>query len=363
VDIGSAEELDRRVAELSSVASGTESAVTGWRLQDLDLRGHGAVLDRIDVSGALFLGCRFDDGVEAGLRTRGALVFPALPDLPFDPYRSTLYVPAELYDGLDVSYQNTRDAVIYAWTRRTGAELYRTLGQALHDQAIDDALERFVADRRLVGVMGGHRLERGSAGYAHAARLGWMLGGRGLTVTTGGGPGAMEAANLGAYFSEQPEHVLDKALSGLAAVPSYQPSVQRWAQAAFGVRDQHPGGVASLGIPTWFYGQEPPNAFATAVAKYFKNALRESILVHLCRAGIVFLRGAAGTVQEIFQDACENYYALGEAVAPMVLVGERYWTEQVPAWPLLDALGRERAMGGSVHLVDDVAAALDVLGA
>ena len=29
----------------------------------------------------------------------------------------------------------------------------------------------------------------------------------------------------------------------------------------------------------------------------------------MCDAGIVFLPGAAGTVQEIFQDACENYYA------------------------------------------------------
>ena len=66
--------------------------------------------------------------------------------------------------------------------------------------------------------------------------------------------------------------------------------------------------------------------FATAIAKYFRNATREAILLQVCDAGIVFLPGAAGTVQEIFQDACENYYAVNGSVATMVLVGRTYWT-------------------------------------
>lgn len=57
-------------------------------------------------------------------------------------------------------------------------------------------------------------------------------------------------------------------------------------------------------------------------------------------------------MQEIFQDACENYYADPAAVAPMVLVGEDYWTRDLPAWPLLQALARGRAMEPHVHLVD-----------
>ena len=87
----------------------------------------------------------------------------------------------------------------------------------------------------------------------------------------------------------------------------------------------------SLGSPTCRYGDEPPHVFATAVAKYFRNAVREAILLQVCDAGIAFLPGAGGTVQEVFQDACENYYADEAAVAPMVLIGARYWTEQVPA--------------------------------
>jgi hypothetical protein len=54
----------------------------------------------------------------------------------------------------------------------------------------------------------------------------------------------------------------------------------------------------------------------------------------------------------VFQDACENYYADEATVAPMVLVGRTYWTEQVPVWPLLSALADGRAMASKVHLVD-----------
>nr|MBA3781497.1 Rossmann fold nucleotide-binding protein [Nocardioides sp.] len=116
----------------------------------------------------------------------------------------------------------------------------------------------------------------------------------------------------------------------------------------------------TLGVPTWHYGHEPPNVFATAIAKYFGNATREAVLLQVCNRGIVFLTGAGGTVQEIFQDACENYYADDSSVAPMVLVGRDYWTRTLPAWPLLQSLADGRVMEPHVHLVDtlDEAAAL-----
>jgi len=37
-----------------------------------------------------------------------------------------------------------------------------------------------------------------------------------------------------------------------------------------------------------------------------------------------------------------------------VLVGRGYWTEEVPAWPLLRSLADGRAMEKVVHLVDDL---------
>ena len=119
------------------------------------------------------------------------------------------------------------------------------------------------------------------------------------------------------------------------------------------VRARFGHGRDSLGVPTWFYGHEPPNVFAEHVAKYFRNAIREEVLLRVCRSGVVFLPGAAGTVQEVFQSACENYYAGPADVAPMVLVGRRHWTA-LPVWPLLQRLAQDRAMEGHVHLVDDV---------
>ena len=133
-------------------------------------------------------------------------------------------------------------------------------------------------------------------------------------------------------------------------------------RAGFAVLDRFPDGGDSLGIPTWFYGHEPPNVLATAIAKYVRNAVRESVLLEVCHAGIVFLPGVAGTVQEVFQDACENYYADESSVAPMVLVGRTYWTETLPAWPLLETLARGRPMEPHVHLVDDVDEAADLFG-
>jgi predicted Rossmann-fold nucleotide-binding protein len=144
----------------------------------------------------------------------------------------------------------------------------------------------------------------------------------------------------------------------LAAAPAYGPSVDAWVATARQVRERWPVTEAgrSLSIPTWFYGHEPTNLFATMIAKYFANALREDTLLHRCRGGIVFLPGQAGTVQEIFQAVTENFYAAETTlIAPMILVGMDYWTAQLPAWPLLQRLSAGRAMGEVIHRVDDVA--------
>lgn len=347
------------LAEFDELVAHGASSLAGAHLQSVDLSDRSAALARLEVSRAVFLGCRFAPGSEADVRARGALVFPAVPDLPFDPYRGALYTPEELYAGLEDGYAATLDAAAYAWSR-SPRTLDRSLAMSLHDHAIDDALEEFAADRRLVGVMGGHAVRRDDPSYLAAARLGHALGSR-FTVVSGGGPGAMEAANLGAWLSAATDGELVQAVSALGAVPEFAPDVTAWARAAFAVRERWRDGTPSLGIPTWFYGHEPPNAFASSVAKYFHNALREDMLVRLCRAGIVFLPGAAGTVQEIFQAACANYYTEPGLVAPMVLVGREHWTTQLPVWQLLDGLGRGRAFGPRLHLVDDPAEVLPLL--
>jgi predicted Rossmann-fold nucleotide-binding protein len=270
-------------------------------------------------------------------------------ETPIDPYRSGLYTPAELYDA--TPYADSLDARTFAWAT-TPPTPQATLAQALHDHAIDEALTAWLPGRRLVGVMGGHDLDRSSAGYADAARLGWDLG-QTHVVATGGGPGAMEAANLGGFLAGSSRGVLANAVGSMGGVPSFRPSIDQWAAKALTVVHGVEG-RDTLGVPTWFYGHEPPNVFATAIAKYFRNATREAILLQICDAGIVFLPGVGGTVQEVFQDACENYYATADSVAPMVLVGRTYWTETLPAWPLLQSLARGRPMADHIHLVDTV---------
>ncbi len=352
VEIDSVDQLDRVVADGAT-------RMRGWRVQDVDLRDRTQSLLSLDPAGAVLLGCDLTETARRHLLDGGALIFPDLPELPFDAYRSGLYTPDELYTGIaSRRYAQTPDARIYAWSSQRDPDATHRMARALHDHAIDEALDEALTDARAVGVMGGHRAARGGDDFAQAAHLGRTLARAGLRVVTGGGPGAMEAANLGAYLSGYDDEVLAQALELLAAVPGFHPSITRWARAAFSVRHRWSQGAVSLGVPTWFYGHEPPNAFASGIAKFFQNSLREGTLVRRCDAGIVFLPGAAGTVQEIFQDACENYYSTSPSTTPMVLLGRRHWTQEVPTWPLLSALARDLPMALHVHLVDSVDEAL-----
>ncbi len=347
-EIETLEEFDRVVAGAGSLK--------GLRIQSVDLTGRTGALAAADTRGAVFLGCAMHPEAAERARSGGALVFPPIPDLPFNPYRGALYTPDELFAGLPDGYERTPDGLTYSWFRRTRADgdVFASMLRAVHDDAVSDALDELLVGHRVVGVMGGHALRRGSDAYAGAARLGRELSRSGLTVATGGGPGAMEAANLGAYAAPFEDGMLEKSLQILAAAPSFEPSVSEWARAAFEVRESRPGGGASVGIPTWFYGHEPPNAFAQHIAKYFVNAVREDGLLARARAGVVYLPGAAGTVQEVFDNATPNYYQSRGEPTPMVLVNEEHWTERLPVWPLLRSLADGRPMESRIALVDSV---------
>jgi len=340
--------------------------LTGLRLQDLDLTHHEArLLSRTDLEGLVVLGGRVGHDLARHLRLHGALVFPTDPQVPVNPYRSTLYRPHELYAGLhERGYEATPDAMAYHWSRDASLhhDAFATLLRAIHDDSMSDALAEAIGASPVIGVMGGHGLGRDTAAYADAAHLGHTLAQAGLVVATGGGPGAMEAANLGAFSASAGS--LDEALTRLAGVPWFLSGVEPWAQAALAVHDDlraargAGGAVRSLGIPTWFYGHEPPNVFCDGIAKYFSNAIREDGLLARCDAGIVVLPGAAGTVQEVFQAATRLFYATPAAVLPLlVLVGREHWTRTIPVWPALQALAAGRPMEQQLHLVDSPAGA------
>jgi predicted Rossmann-fold nucleotide-binding protein len=349
-EIESLEQLDAALAGGRSLA--------GLRIQGVDLSAREELLLRSDPAGAVILGGVLSDQLEEHLRHGGALVFPAVTGAPIDPYRARLYDASELYAGLaDQGYAATPDARAFTWytDESVRRDIYTTLLRAVHDDSIGDALDELCTGRRVVGVMGGHAVQRGDPAYAEAARLGRDLARAGILVATGGGPGAMEAANLGARSAHRPGDYLDRALIRLAAVPSFQPDVTAWASLGLAVRDDlgEPAEITSVGVPTWFYGQEPSNVFAGAIAKFFSNALREDGLLARCTDGVVYLPGAAGTVQEVFQAVTGHYYA-SRPTAPLVFVGRTAWSEDLPLWPLLSALAAGRAMADTVHLVDSV---------
>ncbi|WP_405709636.1 MULTISPECIES: Rossmann fold nucleotide-binding protein [unclassified Streptomyces] len=341
------------------------------RVHKVDLGGRTEVLLQIATRPchrAAFLGCVMDERAESELRKAGALVLSVAPELPFDPYRLGLYTSAELLDGVgELPYEQTMDARVRDWAREAADAVGVRDGilKGLHDSAMTAALHEYVAGKRIVGIMGGHSLMRGTDGFADAARLGRTLARGGLVVGTEGGPGAMEAANLGAYLADADDEVLDKALGILAAVPDVEAAVTDWARSAFEVRGLHPAGVhstASLGVAPWtnVYGEDPANAFVTVMAKFLTRTLEDFGVLGLANAGLVFLPGAAGTVQEIFEAAMPSYYTDGP-IRPIILVGKEHWTAKLPAWDLLDALGKGRRLGARISLVDDVESAAVLL--
>ncbi|PVM92062.1 hypothetical protein DDF62_02595 [Caulobacter radicis] len=277
--------------------------------------------------------------------------------MSYEP-RDALYARDDLLAGLDranpIGFFETFDLRAFRTFVKDGGATAATRdvreAQARHDASIADALRVWLeAERpRLVGVMGGHKLTRAEPAYARVAELARTLTREGFLVVTGGGPGAMEAAHLGALLASGDDALLGQALALLApsaALPNLIDLVGEdgqvrpgregdlkaahlWLDAALKVLDIAPADPGrSLAIPTWLYGQEPTMPFATAYAKYFQNSIREEALVTEARAGIIYARGGGGTIREIFQDVEQNYYAPSAALfTPMIFYdGDGYW--------------------------------------
>jgi predicted Rossmann-fold nucleotide-binding protein len=342
-------------------------------VQGLDLRSPSvvALLETVSADGAHFLGCRLSPMVERHIRSTGGTIFPAFHGLPFNPFRSSLYSPAELMHGYRVGAPSTLDltvdSTIYHFFQQHRAsdrppDILTTLAFRVHDHAIDDALVDLLAagtdsEKRVVGVMGGHSLRRDDPLFFDVARIGYYLARKGFFVATGGGPGAMEAANLGAYLSEYAEDDLLSAVEMLKPSPGY--TDPDYVDRAYDVTSAYPSGRESLAIPTWFYGHEPSNLFSLRIAKYFANSIREDGLLAVATCGVIYAPGSAGTIQEIFMDAAQNHYETVGWVSPMVFLGQEYWTRHRPVIPLLSALANGRVYGSYLSLTDSPSEAVE----
>jgi predicted Rossmann-fold nucleotide-binding protein len=312
------------------------------------------------------------------------------------PRPAGLYRPEDLLGGWTaddpLSYATTIDARTLRAAAADGLRIPVSddvaRDRALHDLIITRDLHRAIADRQVVAIMGGHKLARGGEEYGLAAEIARRLAGDGYLVVSGGGPGAMEAAHLGARLSASPTGELAEAMTMLAEQPvlpgiteadlirpdgSFDEDVLRlmhaWQAPAFAVAERWPDDstgsqLRSIGIPTWLYGHEPPTPLASRVAKYFENSIREDGLLAIATAGIFYAQGSAGTLQEVFQDAAQNFYGSVDGVrSPMVFLDVGgCWTIDRPVGPLLNGLfdvEQERLVHFVTTADDAVAAIVD----
>jgi len=289
-------------------------------------------------------------GVIDLLSAAGAATFASLSDVPFRPYRADLYRYEELTSGHEHGVSMSLDLRISSWFASSSPTSLGDLAvRALHDATIDAAVARFVEGRRMVGVMGGHALSRDADLYRTVAELGRALTRAGFVVATGGGPGVMEAANLGAWFAHFEKGELEAAIAVLGDAPTYSSDRERYVERALDVRDRWPQGGESLGVPTWVYLDEPTTGFATHIAKYFTNSIRENGLLALARSGVVYAPGGAGTEQEIFTDAAQNSLTLYTVRSPVVFLGRQHFGSEHPE--LVEAVRKQAAAFGWDDLV------------
>ncbi len=345
------ETLDQFIAQNHSLENCT--------LQNVDLSEHPINWESIKIENTTFLGCIFpNEEVELHLRRIGGIIYPLIEGLPYNPYRSALYKWQELeqimFNG------ETKDYQIYQHFSATKhhPNINEALSQRIHDHAIDDALRALLdidADgniqKKCVGIMGGHSTKRNDPFYKKTAIAAKLLTEAGFFVLSGGGPGIMEAANLGAYFAGKEVNDLNKALDILIQAPHY--SEEGFTQQAKNVLDLYPSGAESVAIPTWFYGHEPSNLFGSHIAKYFSNAIREDVLLAIALYGIVFSPGSAGTTQEIFMDAAQNHYGSYGYYSPMVFLGKERYKLDTDIYNLIQQLSTGRIYNRLLHLSDE----------
>lgn len=313
-------------------------------VQSLDLDEIEGQMLSVRFSKCLFLGCSMSDRLLHYLLTDN-FIFPLL-DVPFNTYPSSLYNKDTLYNGFDYrkteTYAGTTDKIVYEYYQRTLVKnaIKDTLAQRLHDHSITDSLHEYIAqfdERKRVAIMGGHRIKRTDAMYLQVARLSKLLTELGYLMLSGGGPGVMEATHAGAWMAGRSDEELLDALSIIGVAPIY--SDDQWLATAFRMMEQYPDPpFESLGIPTWHYGHELPTPFATHIAKYFENSVREEGLLALAKGGVIFTPGSAGTIQEVFQDLAQNHYESYGYASPMIFLNIAFWTQERPIFPMIQKM-------------------------
>lgn len=361
---------DRYIKSIKSLNAFLEQrgSLANCTLVDLDFTANVVDWMPVQIEHTTFLGCALGSVDEMILREKGAFIYPRHPDLAYNPYRKTLYTWQELMEGYSPANDGSLDLAIYQQFSecRYNPSINEALNQRIHDHAIDEALRSLLkydaegmTEKRCIGIMGGHGTKRSDDCYRKVAHTALLLTQAGFFVASGGGPGIMEAANLGAWMAGYTGEDLAAAIAVLCRAPHF--TDPGYFEAAQAVLAQYPDGRESLAIPTWYYGHEPSNLFATAIAKYFSNSIREDTLLAVSLHGVVFAPGSAGTTQEIFMEATQNHYGTFNYYSPMVFLGRNRYEIETMIYPLVRQLSAGQPYHALLHLADEAEEVLDFL--
>ena len=372
-------------------------------LQGLDLSTIDKAFTGISVKDCTFLGCIVGDVLAAQIHRHQAGFVSELAALPksLPAFAPGIYSVADLYKGMaedGSKWEVTPDHdgfVFFNEKKNVPRKLdpAQSIAARLHDTVQEQSVTALLRDQDVVAIMGGHDFKRrledseikaGKADvYWDCVEIAKSLTEQGFLILTGGGPGLMEAGNLGALLAGADKQMLDDVRALLTNQPFESKEWRATGMAArkriLGSWDaQPPESQFSLGIPTWFYGHEPPNLFASHHSKMFFNSLREDGLVTLANREIIYFEGNAGTVQEIFQDAAQNYY-VGEGQSPTSMVfynAGGYWErasdelswptdspmdKRKPLLPLIKQLAIEKKFTNSVFVTRSAEATVKFL--
>ena len=340
IEIECCDELQRLLAQ--------EKMLRHYAFQAVDFTRVAEAAQR-DYTDCIFMGCNIPDNMRERIDAN-CFIFPAMPK-PYNIFPAQMYSAETLYAGYNPqqadSFLACYDSRVYAHYIALGkqsSDIGETLARSLHDHSVSDALHDMLAkydERAVVAVMGGHSLSRTDEAYFTVAKTSKLLTEQGKLMVSGGGPGAMEATHLGAWLAGRSDEELCEAVKMLACAPKFED--EGWLASAFEVMARYPRDekYCSVGIPTWFYGHEPATPFASHIAKYFDNSIREDGLLAIAKGGVIYSPGSAGTMQEVFQDAAQNHYKTFGFASPMIFLGREHWTKTMPVFPLLEQLQRE----------------------
>ncbi len=172
-----------------------------------------------------------------------------------------------------------------------------------------------------VSIFGGSRVAPESDAYRHARELARRLAAEGFAIITGGGPGVMEAGNLGAKE----------------------------------------GGGESVGLNIELPHEQSPNAHQTLSLSFRYFFLRKLMFVKYS-AGYVVMPGGFGTLDELFTSLTliqtKKAYPF-----PVILFGRTYWAGLMD-W-IRDTLVPAGTVGADdpelITVVDSVDDAVDLL--